>query len=297
MMNWDRLRVFAAVAEQSSVTAAAEALHLTRPAVSQHLRKLEREAGCRLVEPAGRGIRLTNAGQVLAEAARSITASVAAAERDLANIHQQIIGRLQIGAVASALRFFVLDALRALTAQHPRLRPAIRDGEVVDLIPALRLGKLDAVVLESWAGWPARMPAGVELTELLTEDVQLAVPADHPLAERESVHVGELAGLRWASCPPGTEAHEALVQTLRAHSVDAEVDYCVTDYATVLSIVAAGLAVALVPGIAQRLSAPGVRYLSCEPRVGRSVAVATPEGRSTPAARAFVSELVRAAAR
>ncbi|MDA3624219.1 LysR family transcriptional regulator [Saccharopolyspora sp. WRP15-2] len=294
-MNWERLRVFAAVAEQSSVTAAAEALHLTRPAVSQHLRKLERETGCRLVEPAGRGIRLTNAGQVLAEAARSVTAAVSAAEHDLADIHQQIIGSLRIGAVASALRLFVLDALRALTAEHPRLRPTVRDGEGVDLIPALRLGKLDAVVFESWTGWPARMPAGVELTELLTEDVQLAVAADHPLAERESVRVDELAGLRWASCAPGSEPHEALVQTLRSRAVDVEVDHCVTDYATMLSIVAAGLAVALVPGIAQRLDEPGVRYLDCEPRIRRTVAVATLEGRSTPAARAFVSELSRTA--
>lgn len=287
--------MFAAVAERSSITAAAEALHLTRPAVSQHVRKLERETSARLVEPDGRGIRLTDAGQVLASAARAVTASVADAERDLANIRDRIIGPLRIGAVASSLRSFVLDALRELADAHPQVRPTVRDGEVIDLVPALRARQLDVVVLESWSGWPARMPSGVQLTGLFTEEVRLAVPADDPLSERRVVPVDELAGQRWASCPPGTEANEALVQTLRSRSIEAEVDYCAADYTTQLSFVAAGLAVALIPGIAQAPLPPGVRYVQCEPAVTRTVTVATAENRSTPAVRAFVAGLVRAA--
>ncbi|MFD0921864.1 LysR family transcriptional regulator [Saccharopolyspora rosea] len=292
-MSWERLRVFAAVAEHTSITAAAEALHLTRPAVSQHVRKLEREAGCRLVEPDGRGIRLTTAGQVLASAARSITATVLDVERDLANIHERITGPLRVGAVTSALRAFVLDALRTLTTRHPQLDPALRDGEVIDLIPALRARRLDAVVLESWSGWPARMPPGVALTDLFTEDVELAVADEHPLAQRSVVRIDELHGQRWTSCPPGTEAHEALVQTLRSHSVDADVRYCMADYATQLSAVAAGLASALVPRIAQSPRPAGVRYVPCEPAVTRTIAVATADSGSTPAVRALLAELLR----
>lgn len=291
-MSWERLRVFAAVAEHVSITAAAEALHLTRPAVSQHVRKLEREIDCRLVEPDGRGIRLTAAGHVLAAAARTASTAVRDAERGLADFHEQLIGPLRVGAVPSALRSFVHDALRALTGQHPRVSPSVRDGEVIELIPALRAGRLDAVVLESWTSLPARMPPGVALTELLAEDVQLAVPDGHPLAQRPAVHLGELRGQRWASSPPGTEAHEALVQTLRAHSIDAEVPYCATDYATQLSAVAAGLAVALIPRIARTPCPPGVRHVPCTPALTRTIAVATAENASAPAVE-FVAALRR----
>lgn len=288
MLSWERLRVFAAVAEHASITAAAEALHLTRPGVSQHVRKLERETGCPLVEPDGRGIRLTTAGQVLAAAARSIATTVSDAEHDLAHFHDAVMGPLRIGSVASALRTFVATVLRSLISDHPRLDPTLRDGEVIDLIPALRARKLDAVVLESWSGWPARMPPGVVLAEVLTEDVQLAVAEDHPLAERETVQLGELSGLEWASCPPGTEAHEALVQTLRSQSIDAEVRYCVADYATQLSIVASGLAAALIPRIAHTPCPPGVRFVHCAPTLSRTIAVATTERAHTPAVQAFI---------
>ncbi|MBE9373649.1 LysR family transcriptional regulator [Saccharopolyspora sp. HNM0983] len=297
MLTWERLRVFAAVAEHSSITAAADALHLTRPAVSQHLRKLERETGSALVEPDGRGIRLTNAGQVLAATAHSVTAAINDAERDLANIQDRIVGPLHVGSVASALRSFVVDALREVTEQHPQVAPTVRDGEVIDLIPQLRARRLDAVVLESWSGWPARMPPGVVLTELLTEQVQLAVPADHPLAARPVVHVENLHGQRWASCPPGTEGYEALVQTMRARSIDVEVDFCAADYTTQLSVVAAGMAVALIPGIARPAQAAGVRFVPCEPAVHRTVSVATAETRTTPAVRTFVTALQAAARR
>ena len=290
-MSWERLRVFAAVAEHVSITAAAETLHLTRPAVSQHVRKLERETGCPLVEPEGRGVRLTAAGHVLAAAARTVTATVNDVERDLADLHDHIIGPLRIGAVASTLRSFVFDGLRTLTDQHPRLRPTLRDGEVIDLVPALRARRLDAVVLESWSGRPARMPPGVVLTELLTEDVQLAVTDDHPLAQRETVHVDELRDQQWASCPPGTESHEALVQTLRSHSIDAEVRYCAADYTTHLSAVAAGIAVALIPRIAQTPCPPGVRHIPCTPTLTRTIFAATTDSTATPAVRAFVDEL------
>lgn len=297
MLSWERLRIFAAVAEHSSITAAAEALHLTRPAVSQHVRKLERETASRLVEPDGRGIRLTNAGQVLSATAHRMTAEISDAERELANIRDRIVGPLHIGSVASALRSFVLDALRNLHEQHPQVAPTVQDGEVIDLVPQLRARRLDAVVLESWSGWPARMPPGVVLTELLTEQVQLAVPAGHPLAERDVVHVDDLHGQRWASCPPGTEGYEALVQTMRARSIDVEVDFCVTDYMTQLSVVAAGLAIALIPGLVRQPRTHGVVYVPCRPAVRRTVAVATAENRTTPAVRAFVTELDRAAQR
>lgn len=297
MITWERLRVFAAVARLGSVGAAAEALHITGPAVSQHLRKLEKEVQCRLIERDGRGIRLTSAGELLAGSAQSMVTTLAGAERDLANLHGLVAGPLRIGGVASAVRALMPQVMRRLTERHPRLEPSLRDGEAVDMIPMLQARQLDAVVTESWTHRPAHMPPGVRTTRLLHEDAQLAVPEGHRLADREFVELHELHGELWTSCPGGSDAHEALLQLLRAHEVEAKVRYCVSDYATQLHLVASGLAVTLVPRMVRDAGAPGVRFIPCRPTVTRSVIVATTADAETPPVRAFLAELIRVAYR
>ncbi|MER7152869.1 MULTISPECIES: LysR family transcriptional regulator [Streptomyces] len=297
MITWERLRVFAAVARLGSVGAAAEALHITGPAVSQHLRKLEKEAQCQLIERDGRGIRLTSAGQVLAASAQSMVGTLADAERDLANLHGLVAGPLRIGGVASAIRALVPQVLHRLIERHPRLEPSLRDGEAVDMIPMLQERQLDAVVTESWTHRPAHMPSGVRTTRLLHEDAQLAVPAGHPLADREFVALNELHGELWTSCPEGSDAHEALLQLLRAHEVEADVRYCVSDYATQLQLVAAGLAVTMVPRMVRASASKDVRFIPCRPTVTRSVIVATAADAETPRVRAFMAEMIRVAYR
>ncbi len=284
--------MFAAVAEHGSVSGAAAALHITGPAVTQQIRKLERETHSRLVEPEGRGIRLTAAGHVLASSARRVATTVAEAERDLATLHGQIAGPLRIGAVASALRALLPDALRTLTAAHPRLVPAVRDGEVVDLLPALRTRDLDAVLLESWTHRPVSIPPGIRVRTVATEEALLAVPAGHPVAGRETAPLGELAGEVWASSPVGTEAYEGLLQVLRAHDVEPDVRYRVLDFSTQLRMVQAGLAVSMLPRVALDPAPAGVALLPCDPAVGRTIALAVREQDHAPGLRALHDALV-----
>lgn len=303
--------MFRAVAEHGSVGAAAAALHITGPAVTQQLRKLEREAGTRLVEPDGRGIRLTAAGHVLAGHAAVAATAVADAERDLAALHDDAAGPLRIGSVASALRSLLPEVLHALTTRNPRLVPTVDDGEVVDLLPALRSRDLDAVLLESWTQRPARLPAGVRVTALVTEPAQLAVPAEDPLTGPDPVPLRTLTGRVWASGPTGTEPYEALLQLLRGAGAEPDIRYRVGDFATQLALVRAGLAVALLPAMAVAgLAVPGgtgpvpagdddgVRLLPCRPAVGRSLLLATRESDAgLPSVRALVDGLRAAAAR
>jgi DNA-binding transcriptional LysR family regulator len=284
--------VFAAVAGHGSVHAAAEALHITGPAVSQHLRKLEREVGSRLVEPDGRGIRLTHAGRLLAASSRDMLEAANRAESDLAAIDDLVAGPLRIGAVASALRSLVPRALCELTARHPRLAPEVHDGEAVHMIPALRNGELDVVVLESWTHWPTPIPAGVHATEVVHEEGLLAVPADHPHADLKTAELADLGHQLWATCPPGTDTYEALIQLLRAHHHEKiDVRYYVADCATQLRLVAAGLGVALVPEMVAFPTPAGVSLIPCTPKVTRSILAATAKGAETPPVRAFTREL------
>lgn len=299
MIGWERLRVFAAVAEHGSVGAAAAALHITGPAVTQQLRKLEREAGARLVEPDGRGIRLTAAGHVLAGHASAVATAVADAERDLAALRDEVAGPLRIGSVASALRALLPEVLRGLTDEHPRLAPTVRDGEVQDLLPALRSRDLDAVLLESWTHRPARLPAGVRVTTLVTEPVLLAVADTHRLAVApDPVPLRTLGDEVWATGPAGTEPHEALVQLLRSRDVEPRVRYLFGDFVTQLALVRAGLAVALVPSPATiSPEAGGVTFRPTRPGVERALVLATRDADAgLPALGALTTALRSAAA-
>ncbi|MBO8195703.1 LysR family transcriptional regulator [Streptomyces oryzae] len=291
MFSSDRLRALDAVAVHGSLARAAAALHITPSGVSQQLAKLEREAGHKLLEPQGRGVRLTHAGRVLAEHAARVVAQLTAAESDLADLGDEILGPLRLGGVGSCLRTLLPDVLATLTEAHPRLRPTVVDGEAVEMVPLLLAGELDLLLIESWHSRPMPLPEGVRVTTLAVEEVQVALPARHPLAGRRTLDLAELDGVAWSSCPVGTEPYEALVQALRARGVEPQVRYAVSEYATQLAFVARGLTAALVPGMGQRPCPPGVRFVSVQPPLRREVRAAWRAGGDSPSVRACLAEL------
>lgn len=281
--------MLAAVAARGSVVSAARELRVTPSNVSQQLGKLERETGHRLVEPWGRSVRLTHAGRILADHAIQIMGHVAAAETDLADLDEEVLGPLRLGAVGSAIRAFLPKALTSLTLTYPRLIPSVRDGEVVDLLPSLLDGDLDLLLIDIWTNRPLSLPPGLGLRTLVTEKVHVALAAGHPLACRDRVDLAELAKTPWTSCGPGTEPHEALLQAFRSQGVEAEVRYTVAEYPTQLLLVQADLAAALVPEMVRRSAPPGVRYICPTPSLGREVKAAWRLHGESPAVRACLA--------
>lgn len=295
MLSWERLRVLDAVAQHGSIAAAAAALHVTGPAVSQHLRKLSRECGVALVEPDGRGVRLSAAGRVLAAHARTAGEAIARAERDLAELSGEAIGPLRIGAVGSALRGLSVTALRWLRTNHPKLEPQISDGEGIDMLPALRAGELDLAIVESWSTRPIRIPSLVQTQVIGTEPVYVAVPADHQLAQQGRARLHELSEETWASCATGTDAYEALVQTLRDHQLEPRIAHRIGDYTSQLVVVAAGHVISLVPELARRQAPEGVVFVPCDSPITRELVAAYSRARATPAVRAGIQAWATAA--
>lgn len=291
VINLERLRVLDAVAVHGSIARAATALHVTPSGVSQQLARLERESGHRLLEPHGRSVRLTTAGRLLAGYAARVVAEADAAESDLAGLGDEILGPLRLGGVGSLLRALLPDALAALAHDHPRLVPTLVDGEVVDMVPLLLRGEIDLLLIESWTNRPLSLPAGLSIRTLAVEEVHLALGTRHPLAGREEVGLAELEDEVWASCPAGTEPHEALVQAVRACGVEPEVRYTVTELATQLALVARGLTVALLPEMGQRPAPEGVRFLPVRPRLHREVLTAWRGAAESPSIRACVAAL------
>ncbi|MCP2341540.1 DNA-binding transcriptional LysR family regulator [Actinomadura rupiterrae] len=292
----DRLRALSAVASHGSIAAAARELHVTPSALSQQVNKLERETGHQLLEPHGRGVRFTHAGRVLAAHANQVMRSVAAAESDLLDLGTEVVGPLHIGAVGSAIRALVVTTLAALAQEHPRMTPTLRDGEVVTLLPALLAGELDLLVIDSWASRPLPLPEGVVTHTLLVEPISIALPARHPLAESASLDLGQLDGVPWTSCPAGTEPYESLLQLARAHGMEPDIRYAVAEYASQLSLVAANLAVALVPAMTQREASPGVRFVPCKTPLQREIKVAWRAHAGGPLIRACLEFLTDAVA-
>ncbi|MGW3012585.1 LysR family transcriptional regulator [Streptomyces sp. NPDC001219] len=288
MFGLDRLRALAAVAAHGSIAQAAPALHMTPSGVSQQLAKLEREAGHVLLEPHGRTVRLTHAGRVLAGHADRLLAQLSVAQSDLADLGREVLGPLRIGGVGSAVRALLPDALAGLTVDHPRLTPTVVDGETVDLLPRLLHGELDLLLIESWADRPVAAPAGVTLRTLVREDVRVALSERHPLGERGTVDLADLAGTPWACCPPGTAPHEALVQALRSRGVEPDIRYLLAEHTTQLALVARNLAAALVPAMSGR-QAPGVRFLATRPALRREIRAAWLTRAESPPVRACVA--------
>ncbi|WP_017580846.1 LysR family transcriptional regulator [Nocardiopsis valliformis] len=299
MFSIERLRALAAVRTHGSIARAARVLHLTPSGMSQQLAKLEREVGQRLLEPDGRTVRLTHAGRVLAGHADRVLAQVAEAQTDLAALESQILGPLRLGGVGSAVRTLLPGALSALLAEHPRLTPTVRDGEVVSLLPPLLRGELDLVMAESWSSRPVALPAGVRTVRLLDERVCLALPSGHPFGDRDTVDLADFVApgsqapteLPWASCPAGTEPYEAILQALRARGVEPDIRYTLAEIPSQLELVASGLAMALVPDLGRRTAPEGVRFLPTEPPLRRTIEAVWRADAETPAIRACVTAL------
>ena len=123
MLDVNRLRVIDAVARHGSVTAAAKELHYSQPSVTHHLARLETETGAQLLQRVGRGIRLTPAGQLLADRAAEIIGRIDAAHAELSAHAGLTAGRVRLAAFASAIGSLLPPAVALLASRHPGLEP------------------------------------------------------------------------------------------------------------------------------------------------------------------------------
>src|SRR5438105_14006800 len=140
MLDVNRLRVIDAVARHGSVTAAAKELHYSQPTVSHHLARLEAETGAELLQRVGRGIRLTQAGQLLADRAAEIIGRLDAADAELAAHVGLTAGRVRLAGFSSAIGSLVPRALARLASMHPNLQVTLTDTHPGHALQLLRSG-------------------------------------------------------------------------------------------------------------------------------------------------------------
>ncbi|HEX9231140.1 MAG TPA: LysR family transcriptional regulator, partial [Jatrophihabitantaceae bacterium] len=143
MLDLARLRVIDAVARHGSVTAAAKAMHYSQPSVSHHLARLEAETGAQLVQRVGRGIRLTEAGRLLADRAAEIIGRVDAADAELSAHVGLNAGKVRLAGFSSAIGSLFPQAMTALARKHPGLQISLTDAHPPEGLQMLRSGQID----------------------------------------------------------------------------------------------------------------------------------------------------------
>ena len=270
MLHLERLQALHAVSTFGSVTGAAEALRLTPSAVSQQLGKLQRDVGQRLIEPYGRGVRLTPAGTLLAQRAHAILSEVENAESELDRQRNHVIGDLEIAGFATAARAILPQTIARLRKQHRQLKLRVSERQPDEAIRLVVAGHLDIALVNDWMNAPLVLPDGVQRVLIMNDPVDLAVPADHPLAGRASVELTELSAEPWITWPYGAICHEWLTQTLRQHGLTPEVTHTAEEHQTQLAMVAAGLGIAVMPRLG-RGSIEGVSIITLKPAFSRQI--------------------------
>jgi len=279
MLDVTRLRVLVAVARCGSVTAAARTLNYAQPSVSHHLARLEAETGTKLIQRAGRGIRLTDAGRLLAERAAEVIGRLDAAENELAAYTGLRAGRLRLAAFPSALGTLVPVAAARLREQQPSVDLRLTEAEPPEALRMLRAGYVDVALVFRYSPDDPLVPAaegtaaaadtglpddedGIDLAEglrerlLLDEEVHLVTSAQ--ASGEPSADLAGYARHRWiAGCD---RCRANLLRQCALAGFTPKIAFTTDDYVAVQALVAADLGVSTLPALCLRaMRHPGVR--------------------------------------
>jgi DNA-binding transcriptional LysR family regulator len=279
MLDVRRLRILHHLAIHGTVAAAAEALHLTAPAVSQQLAVLEREAGLPVVEKHGRTLRLTSAGELLVAHAEVVLGDLAAAESDLAALRGGRRGQVRVAAFSSAARTLFPAVYRALAEEDEawsrRLVLQLTVLEPGDALTALHKRETDVAVVHGYTVLPRDFPSGSEQEALMEDPVVAVVRSGHAdrlgLAPGQPVDLAALARAPWLTPAPDTSCYEMIQRTCGAAGFVPDIRVRSSDFAVLTALVAAGAGVALAPRLAVPDDVAGVSLHPLTRPVSRTV--------------------------
>jgi DNA-binding transcriptional LysR family regulator len=267
MLDVTRLRVLVAVARYGSVTAAAQALNYAQPSISHHIARLEAETGARLLQRAGRGVRLTDAGRLLAERAEEIIGRLDAAENELAAHVGLRQGRVRLASFPSALGTIVPAAAARLEAESPGMDLTLAEAEPPEALRMLRAGYVDVALVfrhyqeDADPAPPGPDEEGARGRLLLDEPVHLVTPAGEKdqggAGEGTQTDLATYAKYRWiAGCE---RCRGYLIRQCGLAGFTPKIAFTTDDYVAVQALVAAGLGVTTLPGLCLRAARhPGV---------------------------------------
>ncbi|QKJ19231.1 LysR family transcriptional regulator [Microbacterium hominis] len=276
------LRVVKAVADAGSITAAAERLGYSQPAISQQLKRLELRVGAALVERVGRSVRLTEAGRVLARHATAVSTVLEAAAGELAELSGLQAARVRLVGFPSASPTLVPRLLADLAHRHPGISITYVEAEPPEAVDAVRDDRADIALTFSYPGDrddPHGASArGLDVRAVGADDLLAVLPASHPLVVDDVVDVAGLAAADWIAGCPRCRGH--LLELCERAGFTPRIAFETDNVVAVESLVAQGIGVATLPRMAAESfpPLPGVVFASLPEGEARTIHTVTARG-------------------
>lgn len=286
-MELRQLRYLVALAEEQHFTRAATREHIAQPALSQQIRRLEREVGLALVERTTRRVTVTEAGRMLVARARRILAEVDAANAELQDLTGLRTGRVRVGAMHTMGPVDVSLALAMFHQEHPGVELTVLEQSSEELAEMLRDDLLDMAFLSVTERIESH---GLGLIQLVSEELVVVLPLDHSLAGRERLRMAELAHEQFVSYREGARLRELLSIAARHAGFEPEIMLESNESERIRRLVSRGMGVAILPrSDAERPGAEIAMAALTDPSLSRDITLACREGRRlAPAASAFL---------
>jgi molybdate transport repressor ModE-like protein len=292
MIDVRRLAILREVARQGSFNRAAAELRLTPSAVSQQISALERALGTAVVRRSTRGVELTQAGRVLAEAGDAIAAELSHAEHEISRLADARTEHLTIATFTSGQRLLPA-ALTRFAAERPGVELTVLENEPEDSLQLVRAGAADLALAYHFDGPPPVRPgdrSGLVWTPLLDDPMWIVLPGGHHLAGRDSLAIADLAGERWV------HGCLSMCETLDHYAALAGFEIRTacrgTDYSFAQSLVRAAVGISMIPQVALTADQGGLVTIPLEPPCpSRFVGIATPRRRPNPLSEAMLRAL------
>ncbi|MFT4622992.1 MAG: DNA-binding transcriptional LysR family regulator [Myxococcota bacterium] len=240
-MELGPLRSFLEVARQGHVTRAARRLHLTQPAVSNHLARLEDELGLSLFHRTPQGMVLTDAGRLFRPFAEAAFLSLDDGQRQLARLAGLERGNLSVGGGATATTYLLPDLLRRFHEEHPGIRLYVREQGSCGVLAAVRAGILDLGIVTLPVA-----ATGLVVVPWVEDSLQLVVPAGHPLEGRSSFEWSDLAGVPLVLFEADTAVRQLIDAALQAAGVNPVIVMELRSIESIKQMVAQGIGAAFV---------------------------------------------------
>jgi DNA-binding transcriptional LysR family regulator len=250
MLDVRRLRVLQEVVTRGSFSAAAESLHLSQSAVSQQIAVLERETGIPLLERTSAGPKLTAAGEALMEHGDAVLCRLEEAERELAQIAGLEGGRLRLASFPTASAALMTRALPLFRQRFPKVELEFSEDEPEDSFPGLKRGDFDLAVVFDYPEFPLDFSRDVDAELILSEPMQIALPAGHPLAAAKSVRIEDLADEDWLCGALPSSCRDQVFGLCREAGFEPRISFRSDDYEVLKGFVAGALGVTLLPELA-----------------------------------------------
>jgi molybdate transport repressor ModE-like protein len=254
MIDIGSLRALAAIEQHGSVIAASDVMGFSPSAVSQQVKKLEKQTGYAVLERRGRGVLLTERGLALAAYGRRILAELEELQSTLLADPARPSGHLKVVAFSTACRGLVGPMLGRLATSSTDLEVSVLAEDPREAVARVANGEADLGVVHNWNSVPLVIPEHMSLEWLCEDIADLLVHRSHPLAGRDAVEPADLVDERWISTPHGAICNEALLRIFADLGRVPDIRVYDPDFATHIALVDQAAVVALVP----RLGRPGL---------------------------------------